>query len=140
MLAITSAETTPLINFSLPGRPCSVQIARFYTRAALSYHGLSHFAADAQVVVSELVTNAIDHAGAASFSASLLRLPCLGPDQVVVIVSDPSPHPPVKRDPSAVTEHGRGLLVVEALSSCWGWQWRQGEPGKAVYAILAAEA
>jgi hypothetical protein len=32
------------------------------------------------------------------------------------------------------------LLVVEALSSCWGWQWRQGEPGKDAYAILAAEA
>jgi anti-sigma regulatory factor (Ser/Thr protein kinase) len=140
MLAITSVETTPLIDFSLPGTPYSVQIARFYTRAALNYHGLSHFARDAQAIISELVTNAIEHAGAASFSASLLRLPCLGRDQVVVIVSDPSPDPPVKRDLSAAAEHGRGLLVVEALSSSWGWQWRQDEPGKDVYAILAAEA
>jgi anti-sigma regulatory factor (Ser/Thr protein kinase) len=75
MLAITSVETTPLIDFSLPGMPCSVQIARFYTRAALNYHGLSHFARDAQAIVSELVTNAIEHAGTGSFSASLLRLP-----------------------------------------------------------------
>jgi len=61
-----------------------------------------------------------------------------GSGAVAVIVIDPSPCPPVRRDPSEVTEHGRGLNIVEALSASWGWR-RQG-PGKVVYAILAREA
>jgi hypothetical protein len=60
-----------------------------------------------------------------------------GPGAVVVIVTDPSPHPPVKRDPSEDAEHGRGLNIVEALTVRWGW--RPEDPGKAVYAILARE-
>jgi hypothetical protein len=56
---------------------------------------------------------------------------------VVVIVTDPSPHPPVKRDPADLAEHGRGLHVVEGLSARWGWT--PYEPGKAVYAIFTKE-
>ena len=36
-----------------------------------------------------------------------------------------------------LTEHGRGLHVVEALSARWGWT--PYEPGKAVYAIFTKE-
>jgi hypothetical protein len=56
---------------------------------------------------------------------------------VVVVVTDPSPDPPVKREPLADAEHGRGLHVVEALSYSWGWT--PYEPGKAVYAIFTRE-
>jgi anti-sigma regulatory factor (Ser/Thr protein kinase) len=137
-MAITAAETTPLITFTLPSTRYSVQIARFYVRAALDYHSLRSFAEDAQMVTSELVSNAIEHAGAASFSAGLLRLNSCG--SIAVIVSDSSPFPPVKREPPAGTEHGRGLCIVGALSASWGWQRHQDAPGKAVYAILTAEA
>jgi hypothetical protein len=61
-----------------------------------------------------------------------------GSRAVAVIVTDPSPKPPVKRHPAAHTAHGRGLHIVEALSARWGW--RPEDPGKAVYAILAREA
>jgi hypothetical protein len=56
---------------------------------------------------------------------------------VAVIVTDPSPSPPVKRDPAGDTEDGRGLNIVDALGACWGW--RPEDPGKAVFAILARE-
>jgi hypothetical protein len=56
---------------------------------------------------------------------------------VVLVVTDPCPLPPVKRDPVADAEHGRGLLVVEALSDHWGWTPR--DPGKAVFAIFTRE-
>lgn len=136
MALAATEETTSLIAFTLPSTPYSVQMARFYIRAALTYHDLDDYAEDAEAVTSELVTNAIEHAGATKFGLEVMRL--AGPGAVAVIVTDPSPHLPVKRDPAADTEHGRGLAIVEALSASWGW--RPEDPGKAVYAILAREA
>jgi anti-sigma regulatory factor (Ser/Thr protein kinase) len=135
-MAPTATQTTSLIAFTLPSTPYSVQMARFYIRAALTYHGLSDYSDVAETVTSELVTNAIRHAGALKFGLEVMRL--AGPGAVAVIVTDPSPDPPVRRDPPADAENGRGLAIVEALSASWGW--RPEDPGKAVYAILASEA
>jgi anti-sigma regulatory factor (Ser/Thr protein kinase) len=135
-MANIATETTSLIAFTLPSTPYSVQMARFYIRAALTYHNLGGFTEDAEMVASELVTNAIKHARASNFGLEVVRL--AGSGTVAVIVTDPSPQPPVKRDPPAGAEHGRGLNIVDALSASWGW--RQEDPGKAVYAILAREA
>jgi anti-sigma regulatory factor (Ser/Thr protein kinase) len=135
-MAIAATETTSLVAFTLPGTPYSVRMARFYVRAALSYHDLGDYAEDAETVASELVTNAITHAGA---SAVGLELTCLkGTGALAIVVTDPCPLPPVKRVPGLGAEHGRGLHLVEALSARWGWQPQ--DPGKAVYAILAREA
>jgi anti-sigma regulatory factor (Ser/Thr protein kinase) len=134
-MAIAATESASLIAFTLPSTPYSVQMARFYVQAALSYHDLDDYAEDAEAVTSELVTNAIEHSGAQRVGLQVMRL--AGPGAVVVIVTDPSPHPPVKRDPSEDAEHGRGLNIVEALTVRWGW--RPEDPGKAVYAILARE-
>ena len=134
-MAVAAAETTSLVAFTLPGTPYSVQMARFYVRAALGYHDLGHYVADVEMVTSELVSNAIAHASAAAIDLALLRLEECG--AVMVIVTDLSPDPPVKRDPAEHAEHGRGLHVVEALSAHWGWT--PCEPGKAVYAIFTKE-
>jgi anti-sigma regulatory factor (Ser/Thr protein kinase) len=136
MMATAATELTPLIALALPGTPYSVQMARFCVRSALTYHDLGDFTQDAEAVTSELVTNAIEHAGAPQFGLQVVRL--AQPEAVAVIVTDPSPRPPVKRDPAGDTEHGRGLHIVEALSDRWGWQ--PAPPGKAVYAILTREA
>jgi anti-sigma regulatory factor (Ser/Thr protein kinase) len=135
MMAIAATQTTSLIAFTLPGTPYSVQMARFYVRAALGYHDLGHYTGDVETVTSELVSNAIAHASAAAINLELMHLEDSG--AVVVIVTDPSPLPPIKRDPAEDTEHGRGLHVVEALSAQWGWT--PDEPGKAVYAIFTKE-
>jgi anti-sigma regulatory factor (Ser/Thr protein kinase) len=89
-----------------------------------------------ETVTCELVTNAIEHAGAAAFGLELMTL--AGSGAVAVIVTDPSPRPPVKRYPGEDAEHGRGLAIVDALSASWGW--RPQSPGKAVYAILDRRA
>ena len=135
MKAATAAQATPLITFMLPGTRYSVQMARFYVRAALGYHGLDDYAGDLEMVTSELVSNAITHAGARPFGLELLRPH--DHDAVMVVVTDPCPLPPVKRDPAGDAEHGHGLLVVEALSASWGWAPR--DPGKAVFAILTGQ-
>jgi serine/threonine-protein kinase RsbW len=135
-MAIAAAEITSLVAFTLPGTPYSVQMARFYVRTALNYHDLGDHAGDVETVTSELVSNAIAHASAAAINLELMRLEDSG--AVVVIVTDPSPLPPVKRDPAEDAEHGRGLHVVEALSARWGWTPH--DPGKAVFAIFTREA
>jgi anti-sigma regulatory factor (Ser/Thr protein kinase) len=135
-MAATTTETTSLISFTLPSTPYSVQMARFYIRAALTYHDLGEYAEDAEMVTSELVTNAIRHAGAPKFDLEVMHL--AGAGAIAVIVTDLSPDPPVKRDPATDAEHGHGLHIVDALSASWGW--RTEERGKAVYAILAQEA
>ena len=134
-MAIAAAESTSLVAFKLPGTQYSIQMARFYVRATLGYHDLGDYARDVETVTSELVSNAVMHAGGRAFDLELLRLEETG--AVVVVVTDPCPKPPVKRDPAEDAEHGRGLLVVDALSARWGWTSR--DPGKAVFAIFTRE-
>ena len=136
-MAIAAAETaTSLVSFTLPSSPYSVQMARFYVRGALRYHDLGDYASNVETVASELATNAITHVGAPSFDLELRRMDDSG--AVVVIVTDASPDPPVLRTPDGDCEHWRGLHVVQALSTSWGWTPHH--PGKAVYAIFTKEA
>ena len=135
MIAIAATETTSLVAFMLPSTPYSVQMARFYVRAALSYHDLGDYAEDAEMVTSEIMTNAVEHAGAQTIGLELTRLE--GSTAVAIVITDPSPLPPVKRDLEDDVEHGRGLHIVAALSARWGW--RPQGAGKAVFAILTRE-
>ena len=62
-MAGTAVETDQrLIAFMLPSIPESARIARFRIRAALGFHDLGHLADDAEIITSELVTNAVQHA------------------------------------------------------------------------------
>jgi anti-sigma regulatory factor (Ser/Thr protein kinase) len=70
---------------------------------------------DAELLVSELVTNAILHAR----SPAVVRIDHEAPN-LRVAVCDTSPAPPRVRDygPEAVT--GRGMLLVERIATRWG--------------------
>lgn len=133
-MAATATDTTSLIAFTLPSTPYSVQMARFYVRAALNYHDLGQYAADAETIVSELATNAVTHADGPTIGLEVERLDS---GAVSVTVADTSPVPPVMRDPGEEFEHWRGLHVVNALAARWGWTSQ--ETGKSVYAVLGKE-
>jgi anti-sigma regulatory factor (Ser/Thr protein kinase) len=139
-MARSTVEADPqLIAFTVPGIPASVQIARSNVRAALSLHGLGEFSDDAAAITSELVTNAMQHVrGPSAGTIGVTLTLAWEPVTVTVTVSDFSPEGPIRRDTSADSEQGRGLQVVAALSTHWGWH-RQGD-GKAVFAVLAREA
>jgi len=119
-MTIADTETMSLIAFTMPGTPCSVRMARFYVRTTLAFHDLGDYADDAETVTSELVSNAIKHASAARFELEIVRLE--GFRAVAVIVTDPSSQPPVKRHVDEFSTHGRGLVVVDALSFHLGWR------------------
>ncbi len=135
-MTIAATETMSLIAFTMPGTPYSVQVARSYVRSTLAANDLGDYADDAEMVTSELVTNAIKHASAARFQLEIVHLKDFG--AVAVIVADPSPQPPVKRHSDEFSTNGRGLVIVDTLSFRWGW--RPNAYGKAVYAILIREA
>jgi anti-sigma regulatory factor (Ser/Thr protein kinase) len=136
----TAIQVSPrLVAFVLPGIPESVPVARRQVRAALSLHGLGEYADDAEIITSELVTNAVRHACGNDTKTIGITLTHAGsPATVTIAVSDSSPHGPVRRDTPASGEQGRGLQIVEALSAHWGWRREGG--GKAVFAALAREA
>ena len=139
-MATTATQASPrLIALALPGIPESVPVARLRIRAALGLHGLGEYADDAEIITSELVTNAVRHACGNDTETIGITLTRTGsPATVTIAVSDSSPHGPVRRDTPAGGEQGRGLQIVEALSARWGWHREGG--GKAVFAVLAREA
>ena len=139
-MARTAVEVDPqLIAFMLPSIPESVPVARFHIRAALGFHQLDEYADDAEVITSELVTNAIQHVrgdGTGTVRVTLART--RNPEAVTVVVTDSSTEGPMTRTTPDGSERGRGLRIVDELSDCWGWNPEDG--GKAVYAVLMKQA
>ena len=134
-MAIAAAESTSLVAFKLPGTPYSVQMARFYVRATLGSPRPGRLRRGRRDGYIRACQQRGDARRRGAFDLELLRLEETG--AVVVVVTDPCPKPPVKRDPAEDAEHGRGLLVIDALSARWGWTSR--DPGKAVFAIFTRE-
>jgi anti-sigma regulatory factor (Ser/Thr protein kinase) len=102
-------------------------------KAARSYLQEWHVPADvvddALLVVSELVTNAVRHAGDES-STIELELDRSG-DHLRVALADGSKASPSPRSASHVAEDGRGMALLAALSDRWGIEPRNG--GKRVW-------
>lgn len=117
----------------------SVRSARKFVREFLVARGQAAIIDDAEVVVSEVVTNSLIHAD--SDVELLLR----GyPDRIHIEVQDTDARPPVPtsliddEEENAAAEHGRGLDIVGDLSSDWG-TFPHGR-GKTVWMDLANDA
>jgi anti-sigma regulatory factor (Ser/Thr protein kinase) len=138
-MAGTAVDIDPrLIAFVLPSVPESVRMARFHVRATLGFHQLGEYADDAEVITSELVSNAIQHVcndGTEAIGVTLART--CNPEAVTVVVSDSSPEGPATRETPTDSEQGRGLQIVAALSAYWDWHLEA--DGKAIFAVLAKE-
>ena len=100
----------------------AVPSARAHLRRLLWEWGQEEVGQDAGVVVSELVTNSIV-ASAELRPAVASVLVWLGSDthRVLLAVADASPRPPTRLNLEPDAEGGRGLALVEAFSSRWGW-------------------
>ncbi|QKW11261.1 SpoIIE family protein phosphatase [Streptomyces sp. NA04227] len=108
-----------------PADPAAVQDARADTSAQMTAWGLHEALFATELIVSELVTNAIRYAG----GPIVLRLVR---DRVLVCeVSDPSNTQPRLRRARSTDEGGRGLFLVAQLSSRWGS--RYGHAGKTIW-------
>lgn len=86
---------------------------------------------DLDLVLSELVGNALRHAGGVH-EVSLAPVE----DALRVTVVDADDRAPVVREPDEDLESGRGLLLVDALSRAWGVEHRVARGGKGVWSEL----
>jgi len=129
-----------LLGALLTAAPC----ARLHTRAVLAEWGLDDLADQAELIVSEIVTNAIDAStgsdgrpryGDGGLPVVILRLSS-DRARVLIEVWDHSPEEPVAEQADPDDENGRGLALVEAVCDRWSWRTVPGWPGKVVWAEL----
>ncbi|HEX3491849.1 MAG TPA: ATP-binding protein [Streptosporangiaceae bacterium] len=139
MQCTPEADSTCLMRqIMLPVQEESAGLARAAVRRTLAYWGLGDLTEDAVLLVSELVGNAVCHARhEAGYGGPILvlSLTCAGP-ALRIEVRDTDPRPPQPREPGSLDESGFGFVIVDTLASSWGVY--QAEPGKAVWAELAA--
>ncbi|WP_436958451.1 ATP-binding protein [Streptomyces sp. SudanB182_2057] len=120
-------------RFELAAHPGSVAQARRLTQTRLSGWAVCADTCDsAALVISELVTNAIVHTASSRVVCELHD----HDDMLRIAVRDEGcapgePHPSPQRPDE---EHGRGLLLVDALCRAWGAQ--EHGPGLLVWAEL----
>ncbi|TQL67257.1 serine phosphatase RsbU (regulator of sigma subunit) [Nocardioides albertanoniae] len=113
--------------------PTSVSEARRFARTVIVDWGLDDLLDDAVLLTSELVTNAVTHAGTPTTvvvvrEADRLRIDVVDqhPTRVLPVGANARP---------GVSEHGRGLLLTSALATAWGVEYRK--DNKRVWAAFA---
>lgn len=114
----------------------AVPSARLHTRHVLREWDLVGLSASAELVVSELVTNAVRATQEAGLDDPVCLSLLADDKSVLVVVSDANPEPPRPRVAGPVDEDGRGLMVVKAFSQWWDWKPARG--GKLVRALVAS--
>jgi len=123
----TSAST------DLPPEPASARRARRFVTAALDAFGAQAPVSTAELLVSELVTNAVVH------GRSDVRVTVEANDGTIRIsVYDDSRDLPTLRVPHPFDESGRGMYLVEHLAERWGVE--QSASGKCVWVELPTGA
>ncbi|GGX57209.1 ATP-binding protein [Streptomyces minutiscleroticus] len=120
-------------EWTFPADPRAVRTARSLVRGRLREWGLEALDDMAELLVSEVMTNALRHAYG-PVVVCLVRPG--GPlDALRVEVSDPLPDLPRARPVRPEDESGRGLHLVACSSRAWGA--RPKETGKTVWFELA---
>ncbi|MFJ1600005.1 SpoIIE family protein phosphatase [Streptomyces sp. NPDC088261] len=117
-----------VVTWVLPTDPALVANARALAVAKLSSWGLDQLAATVELIVSELVTNAV------RYGAGPIRLRLIRHGALVCEVFDSDDRSPRLRHARAEDEKGWGLFLVAKLSHRWGTRTAPG--GKIVWAEL----
>ncbi|MEU9555134.1 ATP-binding protein [Streptomyces fumanus] len=123
-------------SLHIPNDVRAVTVCRRTLRLILTVHGLIGLVDVAELLATELVSNAVRH----TEGPAALRV-CWSGDGVLRIGAwdaDPSPpEPPLAFGADVDAEDGRGLALVRACADGWGWQPR--EQGKYVWCDVARE-
>jgi anti-sigma regulatory factor (Ser/Thr protein kinase) len=110
--------------------PSAIPCARLHARLVLREWNLREFADDAELIVSELTTNAIRATG----QPVALFLRSDGHTLIIEVWDSLTKSP--RPEPHAIdAESGRGLELVSSLSARWGVH-HPGSGGKVVWALL----
>jgi anti-sigma regulatory factor (Ser/Thr protein kinase) len=102
-------------RLELPGEPLGVPIARSFVSGLLGEWDLDGLVPASELLVSELVANAVQHVP----GRCAVELTCRA-DVLRVAVSDSGPGTPDLQALGPSAERGRGLHIVSAFSAAWG--------------------
>jgi anti-sigma regulatory factor (Ser/Thr protein kinase) len=139
---MTPAAPWPLqTQLELAALPTAPGDVRSLVRLVAGEWGLAELADTAELLASEVVTNAVQ---------ASVRLQTVGPEVIriwltsdgailVIHVWDSNPDMPVPQEAAPDAEGGRGLMLVGALGKDWG-AYRAEEGGKIVWVMIADEA
>jgi anti-sigma regulatory factor (Ser/Thr protein kinase) len=124
----------------LAALPTAPGCARTFAAATVSVWEMPELIDSVQLVVSELVANAVTaslHAGPGG-EAGVISIRLLTDHaRVVIEVWDQAAGTPVIREAAdELGESGRGLMLVDAISAQWGWRPLLERSGKCVWAVL----
>lgn len=120
------------IPLTLGAIPTSPGTARAVACELLNEWGLTGLTEAVELIVSELVTNAVKASDGYPVPPAVQFRMSTKQDSVLIEVWDCDPRQPIMRRPMDVDESGRGLFLVEAMSARWGWT--EFEQGKVVWA------
>ncbi|MET9778488.1 ATP-binding protein [Streptomyces sp. NPDC006367] len=123
----------------IPNDPRAVTVCRRTLRLILTVHGLIRLVDVAELLATELVSNAVRHTKGPA--ALRVRWSGSGVLRIGAWDADPTPpEPPQSFVPALEREGGRGLTLVRACADVWGWQplTRDGNQGKYVWCELGA--
>jgi len=107
------------LETELPRSAIAAAEARGFLRAALQTASLDGWGDVTELLTNELVTNAVCHVG----HPVRLRVATPG-DRIRVEVDDDSSDEPRVLDVGEHATHGRGMLLVDHLSTRWGFDQR----------------
>ncbi|SFE08486.1 Histidine kinase-like ATPase domain-containing protein [Actinacidiphila alni] len=136
MSAAVAEEPSSVVVRMWPHGPRSVGRARRLLVHHLAAWDLAHLTDTAELIVSELVTNSVNHAREPRGRLIATRFERVD-SGVRIEVHDANDHKPERREALSDEESGRGLALVDALTDGrWGVSDRPGV-GKLVWAVCA---
>ncbi|WUI00168.1 ATP-binding protein [Spirillospora sp. NBC_00431] len=109
-------------------------MARDLVRSGLDAWGLDAYRTDACQIMSELAANAARHCVGEEMRAWISRVDV----GVEICVWDDHPGRPVLQTPGPFSQHGRGLILVQAFAT-GGCGWAELAAGKIVWARIAID-
>jgi hypothetical protein len=147
---LAGMQEWPLRSYlELEAVPASVRIARSHARNTVGQWQLAELADTAELLVSEITTNAVrasagierQRLAGGHGECPLMRL-WLTSDwhNVLIRVWDGVHRLPAGQDPRPDAESGRGMLLIESLSTQCGCCERAGQDGKIIWAVCSHEA
>jgi len=119
--------------------PSAIPCARLHAKHICKEWNLAHITDDAELIVSELMTNAIKAAGPHRDIQPVTLYLLASHEHLLIQVWDALTAVPAPRPHAIDAETGRGLEIVSLLSDRWGYYHLDGG-GKVVWAVLATGA
>jgi histidine kinase-like protein len=138
----TREAARPPAALPLPALPSSAAASRRHVQRLLAGWQLASCLDTALLLASELIANAVTATQAmaqtgfpAAWAPIELSLRRTG-TSLIIEVRDPNPAPPVVQQAGPLAENGRGLIIVDVLSSRWG-HYAAERGGKVVWCEIA---